>query len=129
VLLDSTFVNDLIREEEAAVERLDDLIEAKTPVAISSLTVFEVGVGLRGPGERYRERFQRVVDGLEEVPFGPPEARRALKLQRDLYDRGEAIGAVDALIAGTAAEQSDARVLTRNVDEFERVDAIAVETY
>jgi predicted nucleic acid-binding protein len=129
VLLDSTFVNDLIREEEAAVERLDDLIEAKTPVAISSLTVFEVGVGLRGPGERYRERFQRVVDGLEEVPFGPPEVRRALKLQRDLYDRGEAIGAVDALIAGTAAEQSDARVLTRNVDEFERVDAIAVETY
>jgi predicted nucleic acid-binding protein len=129
VLLDSTFVNDLIREGEAAVERLDELIKAKTPVAISSLTVFEVGVGLRGPGERYRERFQRVVDDLEEVPFGQPEARRALELQRDLYDRGEAIGAVDALIAGTAAEQSDARVLTRNVDEFERVDAIAVETY
>jgi predicted nucleic acid-binding protein len=81
MLLDSTFVNDLIREEEAAVERLDELIEAKTSVVISSLTVFEVGVGLRGPGERYRERFQRVVDDLEEVPFGPPEARRALELQ------------------------------------------------
>jgi predicted nucleic acid-binding protein len=129
MLLDSTFVNDLIREEVAAVERLDELIKTKTPVAISSLTVFEVGVGLRGPGERYRERFQRVVDDLKEVPFGPPEARRALELQRNLYDRGEAIGAVDALIAGTAAERSDARLLTRNVDEFERVDAIAVESY
>jgi predicted nucleic acid-binding protein len=86
-------------------------------------------VGLRGPGERYRERFQRVVDDLEEVPFGPPEARRALELQGNLYDHGEAIGAVDALIAGTAAERSDARLLTRNVDEFERVDAIAVESY
>lgn len=129
MLLDSTFLHDLLRGAEPAVARLDELIEARTPVAISSITVFEVGVGLRGAGEQYRERFQLVVDDLEEVPFGPREARRPLELQRDLYDRGEAVGAVDALLVGTAAVRSDTRVLTRNVDEFARVDAITVETY
>jgi len=129
MILDSTFLNDLIRKEPVAVDRLDELIEAGTPVALSSLTVFEVGVGLRGPGTKYRDRFQDVVDDLEEAPFGPAEAQRSLKIQRGLYDQGQAIGAVDALIAGTAAERDDPRVLTRNVDEFERVDAITVKTY
>lgn len=52
-----------------------------------------------------------------------------MEIQRTLYDRGEPIGAVDALIAGTAATRPDSRVLTRNVDEFARVEAITVERY
>jgi tRNA(fMet)-specific endonuclease VapC len=129
MLLDSTFLHDLVREDPDAVSRLDGLIEAGTPVAVSSLTVFEVGVGLRGAGKQYRSRFQSVVDELDEHPLGPAEARRALEIQRPLYDRGEPIGAVDVLIAATAAERDDRRVLTRNTDEFERVDALAVESY
>lgn len=37
--------------------------------------------------------------------------------------------AVDVLIAGTALERADPRVLTRNVDEFDRVAELTVETY
>lgn len=129
MLLDSTFLHDLVRDEPAAVSRLEALIDAGTPVAVSSLTVFEVGVGLQGAAEQHREQFRAAVDELEEHPLGPAEARRALDVQRTLYDRGEPIGAVDVLIAATAAEREDATVLTRNVDEFERVDGIAVETY
>lgn len=129
MLLDSTFLHDLVREAPAAVAYLDDLIEAGTPVAVSSLTVFEMGIGLRGVARKHREQFRESVDELEEHPLGPDEARRALAIQRRLYDRGEPIGAVDVLIAGTAAERDDPTVLTRNVDEFGRVDGIAVETY
>lgn len=129
MLLDSTFLNDLAREDSDAVARLEKLVDEQTPVAVSTLTVFEVGVGLQGAAQQYRERFQDTVDDLEEHALGPAEARRALSIQRDLYQRGEPIGAVDVLIAGTAAERADARVLTRNTDEFERVDAITVESY
>lgn len=129
MILDSTFVHDLVREEQVATDKLEDLIDAGTPVALSTVTVFEVGVGLRGAGAQYRQQFNSAVNALEVVPLGTTEARRALEIQRDLYDRGEAIGARDVLIAGTAAERADARVLTRNVDEFERVDAIEVESY
>jgi len=129
MLLDSTFLHDLVRADEEAVSRLDELITAKTPVAVSSLTVFEVGIGLRGAARQYRDQFQSTVDDIEEHPLGPAEARRALDIQRTLYERGEPIGAVDVLIAGTAAECDDSRVLTRNTDEFERVDPITVESY
>ena len=129
MLLDSTFIHDLLRDDPDAADRLHELIDAREPVALSSLTVFEIGVGLRGDAEQYRTQFQHVVDDLDVIALGVEEARAALEIQRRLYDRGEPIGAVDVLIAGTAAQQADPRVLTRNVDEFERVDAITLETY
>lgn len=129
MLLDSTFLHDLVREEPSAVTRLEELIADGTPVVVSSLTVFEVGVGLRGAARDYRDHFRTTIAEIEEHPLGPTEARRALEIQRTLYSRGEPIGAVDALIAGTAAERPDSSVLTRNVDEFERVDELTIETY
>lgn len=128
-MLDSTFLHDILRDDPDAVERLHELIDAREPVALSALTVFEVGVGLRGEADAYRAQFVDVVDRLEVIPLGVDEARAALEIQRALYDRGEPIGAVDVLIAGTAARQEDTRVLTRNVGEFERVGAIGVESY
>lgn len=129
MLLDSTFLNDLIHEDPDAVTRLDGLIDGRTPVAVSSLTVFEVGVGLQGAATQHRKRFRTTIDDLEERGLGPAEARRALEIQRTLYSRGEPIGAVDVLIAATAAERDDTRVLTRNAGEFERVDSVTVESY
>lgn len=122
---DSTFLHDLVRDEDAAVDTLSALIDAGTPVAISALTVFEVGVGLHGAGEQ----FDEIVDELEVVPLGSVKARHALTIQRALYDARKAIGAIDALIAGTACERADPRILMRNVDEFERVESIDVVSY
>ena len=128
MLLDSTFLNDLIRGDEDAVDMLDDLIADETPVVLSPLSVFEVGIGLRGEAVRFRERFQG-VDDVEPVPLGVVQVEEALAIQRELLDRGEPIGAVDVLLAGTAATLADSRVLTRNVDEFERVSGIEVVGY
>jgi tRNA(fMet)-specific endonuclease VapC len=129
MILDSTFVHDVIHEDDAAVNRLTELSEAGTPVALSALTVFEVGVGLRGESAQYRERFDEQVEGLTVVPLGEGDARRAWDVQHDLLDRGERIGARDVLIAGTALGSSDPRVLTRNVGEFERIEGLDVVTY
>lgn len=129
MILDSTFVNDMLREADDALDCLAELRDAETPVALSSLTVFEVGIGLRGESAQYRAQFDAQVDDLVIVPLGETATHRALTIQHDLLDHGQSIGTVDVLIAGTAAESADPRVLTRNVDEFERVDAIEVETY
>ncbi|NGM71449.1 type II toxin-antitoxin system VapC family toxin [Natronolimnobius sp. AArcel1] len=129
MILDSTFLNDLVREHPVAVDFLEQLIGSKTPVAVSSLTVYEVGIGLRGESKQYQNQFDTMIEEMEVVPLGPSESRRAIQIQGSLKDRGEQIGAVDILIAATAAERPDSRVLTRNVDEFSRVDEISVETY
>jgi tRNA(fMet)-specific endonuclease VapC len=126
MILDTTFLIDLLDRDPDAIETLDDLIESTSPVSLSTLTVFEVGVGLR---ENERERFEDIIDSMTVLPLGPTESWQAVRIQRALRDAGQQIGVMDVLIAGTATEQSDPTVLTRNVDEFERVDAIAVETY
>lgn len=127
MLLDTTFLIDLINHDPDAKARLDALAEASTPVAFSVLTVYEVGIGLRGTNER--ERYERVTDSMSVVPLSRSTSQMAVSIQRTLRSRGEEIGAVDALIAATATERADARVLTRNVGEFERVETIDVETY
>ena len=129
MLLDTTFISDLIRGTDAAVEKRDELKDSATPIALSALTVFEAGMGLRGVSNDAREQFDRTVGQLDVAPFGEREARRAVAIQTELIDSGERIGSVDVLIAATAAESTDPTVLTRNVDEFERVEGIDVETY
>jgi len=129
MILDSTFVHDVVHENDAAINQLAELRDDGTPVALSALTVFEVGVGLREETAQYRDRFDEKIEELVIVPVGEAIARRALNIQYELLDRGERIGARDVLIAGTAVGSGDPRVLTRNVDEFARVDDLDVETY
>lgn len=129
MLADSTFVNDLVREDPEAVAVLEDLLATETPLAIATLTIFEVGVGLSEDMIPARDRFQTFIRRADAVPFGREQAQQALAIQRRLYDRGEPIGAVDAMIAGVAATREDPRVLTRNTDEFDRVSVIEVEPY
>lgn len=126
MLLDTTFLIDLLERDPDAVEKLDELVDSRSAIVISTLTVFEVGVGL-GTGER--ERFEEIVDSVTVLPPSLPETWRAVGIQRSLRERGEGIGVIDVLLAATAAGTDDPVVLTRNVDEFDRVDAITVEPY
>lgn len=126
MLLDSTFLIDLLDRSDAAESKLRELIGTETPVSISPLSVYEAGLGLQ---EGEHERFEEILTSMIVLPLGLAESRRALSIQRTLYDRGEPIGAVDALIAATAAESADPRVLTRNVSEFSRVVGIDSISY
>lgn len=129
MIIDSTFLHDVIRGDQTAIEKGKELDAARASIEISPITVYEVGIGLRGSAKKHRERFDNAIAGPTIIPFGLDETFWAMDIQHDLYDRGEPIGARDVFIAATAAARDDPRVLTRNVDEFERVEAIDVETY
>ncbi|MDL5363157.1 PIN domain-containing protein [Halalkalicoccus sp. NIPERK01] len=126
MILDSTFLIDLLDRLDAAEHTLEELIETETPVAVSPLSVYETGLGLR---EDEYEAFHEILASITILPLGLAESQRALGIQRTLYGQGTPIGDLDALIAATAIESPDPRVLTRNVDEFDRIEAIEVESY
>lgn len=125
MLLDTIFLIDLLDQLDAADDQLDELIEENTPIVVSVLSVYETGIGLT---DHERERFDSIVEQVTVVPLRRVDTRHALSIQRTLFDRGQPIGDIDSMIAGTAAER-DETILTRNVDEFERIEAIDVETY
>ncbi|QSW99688.1 type II toxin-antitoxin system VapC family toxin [Haloterrigena alkaliphila] len=117
VLLDSCFLIDLFTEDAAAVAKLDEFDWRE--VSVSTLTVSEVGFGL---SDSDRERFETIVQRADVLPYGLAESRRAIAEQRRLRERGDQIGALDAMIAATAIE-ANKPVVTRNIDEFQRTNA------
>ena len=127
MILDTTFVIDLIDNDPEAKAKLDELHNDEVLVGLSALTVYEVGIGLRGKNER--DRYDTATDLMRVHPLTGPISQKAVEIQRALRSAGEQIGDVDALIAATAAGSGDRRLLTRNVREFERVGGIEVETY
>jgi predicted nucleic acid-binding protein len=134
VLADTDFFIDLMTpaaaHHERAVERKDAIDREATPVSMSAVTRFELFTGIErfsDPGPE-RRRVQRVVERFPTISVTPSVADRAGKVHGGLVAKGAAIGARDAMIAATALE-SDLPVLTRNVDEFRRIQGLKVETY
>ena len=119
VLLDSCFLIDLFDEDPGAVAKLEEF--DWRDASVSTLTVTEVGCGL---SDAKRERFERIVERVDVLPYGLEEAKRAMQEQRRLRKRGQQIGAVDVMIAATAIE-ANKRVVTRNVAEFQRTSVRA----
>jgi len=75
-----------------------------------------------------RERIESVVSSLPLEPTTPSISRRAGRIEGELQADGEAIGSVDALVAATALDY-DEPVVTADIDDFERISGIRVQTY
>ena len=111
--------------DEAAEAKLDELVDEGRPLALSAVSVTEIERGLGVDGY---DRFRAVISDVDVVPYDRAMAQRAATVLRSLDERGEPVGAVDAMVAATALERDDA-VVTRNVSEFKRVDGLRVVPY
>lgn len=126
MILDSAYLIDLMQRDDGAVAKRDELVDRGVPLAVSTLTVFEVGTGVREGEEQ--AAFDSFVDRFTAVPVETDVARRAASLQRRLERTGDRIRKTDSLIAATALERNEP-IVTRNVSEFDRVDELRVVPY
>lgn len=116
MILDASFLIDLLRDDPGAVAKLEEITERH--LRVPTLAYTEVAIGI-DPMSASGQRFESVMEDVVLLSYGAEEARRAVDIQRSLSDKGEPIGAIDAMIAGTALVQ-DAPVVTRNASEFRR---------
>lgn len=125
MILDSCFFIDLMGRDEAAVAKLNELVTDGGALSASTVSVTELERGLDADG---RERFDALLRDVDIIPYDRTMARRGADLLQSLDERGEPIGALDAMVAATALEH-DGRVVTRNISEFRRVDGIRAVPY
>lgn len=116
MILDSCFLVDLLAADDGAVAKLEEIGDGL--LTVPTLVYTEVGVGLDAGGTT-EARFEEVMDDVVLVSYDAEAAKRAVDLQRHLRSSGERIGAVDAMVAGTALAR-DEPVVTRNTGEFGR---------
>ena len=129
MLLDTSFLIDLMNGEEGAVTTARELEANLVQQRLSALTLFELQYGVARSDRPDAER-DRVENVLASKPIHPADTavmRKAGRLAGQLANEGDAVADGDVII-GATAEIVDEPVLTRNVADFERL-GVDIETY
>ena len=130
MLLDTTFLIDLMDGEAKAIARAKAMEQAGTEVRIPTPALFELwrGVHLAAGSFAEASRVARALASYGTAPLDSTAAARGGEVDAILIRGGTPIDPEDAMIAGIALVRGDA-VLTRSVRHFSRVSGLKVETY
>ncbi len=134
MIVDTSFVLDVIDDVEAALATERELEAASVPLVIPTMTVLELYIGV-GKVDATRAERQRVEAVLESYPIVDQTASISRRAGHLLGERmaetapaeGPGIGKGDAVIAATALER-DEPVLAGD-GHFEAIPGLEVETY
>jgi predicted nucleic acid-binding protein len=129
VLLDTSFLIDLMNGDEGAIETAREMEQNLVQQRLSSMTLFELtyGIARATESETERENVEQVLASKPVQPADTAVMRTAGRLAGELQNDGTPIGDGDVIIGATADVVGEP-VLTRNVEDFERLD-VPVETY
>lgn len=127
---DTSFLIDVLRGNERALERLGYIEAERRPEKISAITVLEIyeGVAQADRPEDETSRVLEVLDSKHVVPADHELMRDAGTISGELYRDGRPIDREDCIVAATAL-RDDEPVVTRNPDHFRRVPGVDVVSY
>lgn len=115
-VVDTSFVIDLLRGREDAVEVADGLDQRADAVLLPTPVLYEVTAGLRFARSRSEaQRFRELADRFVRLPFDGPAAEHAAEIRAELLRLGKAKSHTDVMIAGTALAGGH-RLVTRDAD-------------
>jgi predicted nucleic acid-binding protein len=130
MIQDTSFIVDLLRGDEHAIQLLDLIERGARPQKVSAVTVLELyeGVARSGTPEAKRTQVLDVLETKHVVSADHTVMRKAGRLSGSLISAGERIEREDCIIAATAMVH-DEPVVTRNTDHFKRIDGLDVRSY
>lgn len=129
MILDTTFLIDVMNSEEDVAELVADLDESGTSM-VATPTVMELWEGIHRADSTTAEReaVQKLLEDLREVPFDRECAMKTGEINARLASAGKPIDVEDVMIGATALAHG-VPVVTRNVSHFERIDGLEVVSY
>ena len=117
-ILDTNIFIDYFREYRAGIEYLESL---ESEAGFSAITETEIVSGSKCRRKEVRKRALQFLQNWKKIEVDNPIARRAGDIRRE-----NDITINDAIIAATALN-NDAKLVTRNVKDFEPVEELEVE--
>lgn len=130
MILDTTFLVDIIRGDQAALALLDRLEAGSDPLLIPTPVLYELWEGIERSTKPLREAqaVARTVEAYPLLDIDAAAAKRAGRISGNLIRRGETIDDIDVFIAGIALERGYP-LITRNLKHFDRIDGLRVVGY
>lgn len=131
MILDTSFVEDVAREDPAALAKADELSHDDIPERFSAMTLYELywGVGYVDTPQQEKDAVDAVLETKEVYEITPEIARKAGRLAGQLSSDGNPLNDPGDEIIGATGVVHDEPVLTKNTGHFERIPGLEVETY
>lgn len=131
MILDTSFLEDVAREDDAALEKAAALQREGIPERLSVMTLYELywGIGYVDRPQAERDAVDAVLDTKETYPVTPEIARKAGRIAGSLSRQGNLLNDPGDELIGATGLVHEEPVLTKNVDHFERIPDLQVETY
>lgn len=130
MIVDTDVLIDLMQDDDRAKRKIGDLEAQNVPLRISAVSQFELYHSIERVDDSSTRR-RHIENVLETKPLYPADGtvmKKAGRIDGRLASDGRAIGIGETIIGATALVHEEP-VLTRNVDHFERIDGLDVETY
>ncbi len=130
MLVDTAYIIDIMRGDEAAVRKAQELADTSTPLIVGAPTVFElyVGVGLSVKSQEEREKILDVLKSLTHLPLDNQSASRGGLIYAEKTRQSKKMDPEDAVLAGIAIENHQP-LLTRNTKDFAGISELRIESY
>ncbi|TKX74307.1 type II toxin-antitoxin system VapC family toxin [Halorubrum sp. GN11_10-6_MGM] len=130
MILDSSFLIDLMNGDDGAVEAAREIEGSSVPQRVPAQVVYElyVGVGYSESASREVENIQSVLESRPIVGLTEDVAKHAGRIDGQLRREGGRIGQGDIKIAATAIRH-DEPVITGNPADFNRIPDVEVREY
>lgn len=130
MILDTTFLIDLMSGDEDAAATARQLDADRVPQRIPAMVVYElfVGVGYSDRTESELRRIEAVLESRPVLELDERTMRKAGRIKGRLKATGENVAPKDVIVAATGVVR-DEPVLTRNEADFERIPDLDVRSY
>lgn len=129
MILDTSFIIDLLNDEESAVKKAQEIDRSNAPISTTAVSVFEIWQGIADiKNEKKLERINNLLESIGLFNLDQESAKIGGRVHAELYARGTPIQPEDSMIAGICLKHSK-KVLTRNVKHFSRISGLEIETY
>lgn len=131
ICLDSSTLIDLLKNKKEAVKKIEEI--HKEDIATTRINIFEILLGVfikKGKDkQKFSERIKSLLEKIKIMELDELSCVEAAKIKSELMIRGEEIETSDCLIAGIMLANGCSRIITWNVDHFNRIEEIKVEGY
>ncbi|MCB0847200.1 MAG: type II toxin-antitoxin system VapC family toxin [Bacteroidetes bacterium] len=117
ILLDTSVLINYFRKQKKEDTFFYYLAGLNEPLAISSITKYEILIGKKAGQELF---WESLLASLILFPFGDKEASEAADIQRYLLHQNKIIGFGDIAI-GATAKANGLKLATLNTKHFERI--------
>lgn len=128
--LDSSAIIDILRNKKEVIEKIEN---AKDSIATTRINIFEVLFGIfvkKGVNyQKFSEAIRPLIDKIDILELDEHSSIQAAKIKSELILKGRGIETTDCLIAGIMLANGCNTIITKNIDHFERIKELKIESY